>query len=595
MMESCSNNEPFREALLKYVQKKSYRPLGAKALFRKLAVNVKFYPLCKTVLEELVREKVLEFRGGKYELKTPEAESITGVVRMHAKGFGFVEPNHPTQYGQDIFIPKHLTENALDGDKVRVEINPLFNREKGPDGKIVSILKREHEQVGGILHQIEPGGIGYVYAPLFGPNKLISVSIKDHFKVGDRVLLKIDTWGDDKKGPQGEILHFFGNISDPSCDIRAAEEEFNLRYQFSSEVLEEALAKGDHVDEVELKGREDYTPVTTMTIDPETAKDFDDALSIVKTKGGGYRLAVHIADVAHYVKKDSLIDIEALERGNSTYFPGYCLPMLPHELSDNLCSLQPGVIRLTVTVLMEFDLTGSLLNYKIQRSYIKSCKRFTYEEAKGVLDGKIKSPHFEALQLMVELCLLLKNKRYERGSIDFSLPELVIVVDEKGKPYKTKRVEYDISHQLVEEFMLKANEVVAKHLISRGRPALFRIHENPSQENFDDFCAMARCWGFFVPKDPKKQDLQRLFEEAKGSPYAQQLAIGFIRSMKLAFYSSENIGHYGLSLEHYAHFTSPIRRYTDLVIQRLLFNEEGKEDHLSEVAERCSERERISF
>ncbi|HNA62892.1 MAG TPA: ribonuclease R, partial [Rhabdochlamydiaceae bacterium] len=320
-----------------------------------------------------------------------------------------------------------------------------------------------------------------------------------------------------------------------------------------------------------------------------------DALSITKDKKEIYHLGVHIADVAHYVERGSPLDLEAAKRSNSTYFPGYCLPMLPHELSDNLCSLQPNVIRLTVSVLMSFDKSGSLLDYRITRSYIKSAKRFTYEEAKEVLDGNLKSPHLQALELMVELCKLLKNKRYERGSIDFSMPDLMIVVDDKGHPHQMKRVEYDITHQLVEEFMLKANETVAKHLAENKKPVVFRIHEEPSKDDFTDFYAMARSFGFSLPNAPTQQDIQTLFEKAKKSPHAGQLAVGFIRSMKLAYYSPDNVGHYGLALDYYCHFTSPIRRYTDLVIQRLLFNEEGKDLDLEKIAQQCSDRERVSF
>lgn len=591
-MSESPQYKTFKQVILEYLRGKKFEPLGEKALFQKLSIAPKFFPLCRSILKELVKEGVVTLQKKQYVRKEPEKELIAGTIRVHAKGFGFVQTDH---YPQDIFIPKHLTDGAVDGDKVEVEVNPASNWEKGPDGKIVAVLERGRTHVGATIHHFGPKTIAYAYSPLLGTSKLIAVKPKKKTQVGDRVILKVKDWGSEENGPEGEITHFVGSISDPSCDIKAAIEEFDLRSTFPPEATQQALDWGTEVPKKELKKREDLTKLTTLTIDPETAKDFDDALSITKDKKGIYHLGVHIADVAHYVERGSPLDLEAAERSNSTYFPGYCLPMLPHELSDNLCSLQPNVIRLTVSVLMSFDKSGSLLDYRITRSYIKSAKRFTYEEAKEVLDGNLKSPHLQALELMVELCKLLKNKRYERGSIDFSMPDLMILVDDKGHPHQMKRVEYDITHQLVEEFMLKANETVAKHLAENKKPVVFRIHEEPSKDDFTDFYAMARSFGFSLPNEPTQQDIQALFEKAKKSPHAQQLAVGFIRSMKLAYYSPDNVGHYGLALDYYCHFTSPIRRYTDLVIQRLLFNEEGKDLDLEKVAQQCSDRERVSF
>lgn len=527
--------------------------------------------------------------------KPPETEVITGTLRMHPRGFGFVQPDHLSQCPKEIFIPKHLSDNAVDGDIVEVEINPNSNWDKGPDGKIVSIVKRGRTHLGGTVHHTDPKDNLFVYCPLLGTSKLVVVHHGKKFKIGDRLILKVKEWGDENQPTLGEVSHFLGHISDPSVDTVAAIEEYDLRDAFSKAAVLQAKKWGQEVTKRDLKDREDFTALTTITIDPETAKDFDDALSLTRDKKGAYHLVVHIADVAHYVSPESPLDKEAVLRCNSTYFPGFCLPMLPHELSDNLCSLRPDVIRLTVSVLAEFDREGNLTHHRIVRSYIKSSKRFTYEEAKEVLDGKTKSPHLQTLNLMVELCHLLKQKRSDRGSIDFALPELVIIVDEKGDPTGTKYVAYDITHQLVEEFMLKANEIVAKSLADKGKTTVFRIHEEPTKENIEEFYTLARSLGFDLPQNPTQQDLQQLFEKAKTTPHGQQLSVGFIRSMKLAFYSSENVGHYGLALNYYCHFTSPIRRYTDLVIQRLLFNEEGKNLNLDKIALKCSEQERISF
>lgn len=525
-------------------------------------------------------------------------EVITGILRAHPRGFGFVVPDHPGESPQDIFIPKHLTDNAVDGDHVEVEVKPDSTSEKGPEGKIVGVLKRGRTHLAGTVRHVSSKGVTFAHVPLLGAQKEVIIESTDEeksLKVGDRIIMKVKEWGDENKATFCELSHYIGHISDPSVDNLAAIEEFDLGNLFSPQAIKEAKAFGKSVKTSDLKGRMDLTKAVSFTIDPTTAKDFDDALSLSKDKKGHYYLSVHIADVAHYVPCASALDKEASTRCNSTYFPGFCLPMLPEELSNQLCSLRPEVIRLTVSVLMEFDGHGTLLKHEIARSYIESAKRFTYEEAKEVLDGKLKSPFSSALKLMVELCLLLKKKRYERGSIDFSLPDLVIEVDKNGVPQGMKRVEYDITHQLVEEFMLKANEVVAGHLKEKGLPVLYRIHEEPSQENSEDFFALARSFGFALSAKPTQKEIQRLFEQAKTTPFSQQLSVAFIRSMKLASYSPENSGHFGLALEHYCHFTSPIRRYTDLVTQRLLFNAQDPGTPLEKIALKCSEQERVSF
>ncbi|MGH2639309.1 MAG: RNB domain-containing ribonuclease, partial [Rhabdochlamydiaceae bacterium] len=362
---------------------------------------------------------------------------------MHAKGFGFVVLDHPAAYPQDIFIPKHLTENAVDGDRVEVEVDLTSNSNKGPEGKVIGILERARTHIGATLHHFETPQRVYAYSPLMGTTKMIAVVPRKQSVVGDRVILKMISWGDENAPPHGEIAHYLGSINDPSIDINSAIEEFDLNNIFSPEAMKQALPLGSEVSKDDLKKRSDFSTLTTVTIDPETAKDFDDALSLTVDNKGIFHLGVHIADVSHYVPRDTPLDMEAKERGNSTYFPGRCLPMLPHELSDELCSLNPDVIRLTVSVLMDFDAKGNLLKTEIVRSYIKSAKRFSYEEAKDVLDGVKVSPHKELLERMVKLCLLLKEKRAERGSIDFSLTELLIVVDDKGHPQKTNKVEYD--------------------------------------------------------------------------------------------------------------------------------------------------------
>lgn len=587
----------FSKVILQFLSGRSYEPMGQTALFKRLNIPPQFHDLCKKIMTDLLREGIVIVNKKQFSMKVEKQETITGTLRVHTRGFGFMVPDHPAESPQDIFIPKHLTDGAVDGDRVEVVVDPESQSEKGPEGRVVSILKRGRTHLAGTIHHFGKKGEMVAYVPLLGSTKPAIVQVPDGtaLNIGDRIIMKVVEWGSMQKETICELSHIIGNIEDPSIDNQAAIEEFDLHNIFPKKAIDEALAYGDEVSKADMKGREDFTKVETFTIDPDTAKDFDDALSLQKDENGNYLLIVHIADVAHYVKPGSYLDQEAAVRCNSTYFPGFCLPMLPEELSNNLCSLKAKVIRLTVSVAMMFDKEGTLINHRILRGFIKSAKRFTYEEAFAVIEGKKKSPHSETLLRMVELCRLLKKKRYERGSIDFALSDTFVEINAKGEPIGIKTVEYDISHQLVEEFMLKANEVVAKHLTDAKKPVLYRIHEEPAEENFQDFLALARFLGFTIPEKPTTQDLQKLFELAKNTPFAHQLSVGFIRSMKLACYSAENIGHFGLSLEYYCHFTSPIRRYTDLITERVLFNEEPKDLDFEKIALACSDQERVSF
>jgi ribonuclease R len=575
---------------------KSFSPLTEKELMQRLSLPDQHEPLFKQVLHTLVQDGLIEFTNGRYAWKKSRSDIVTGVLRLHPRGFGFVQPDNPIQFPQDIFIPKHLTKNAVDGDRVEVAINTEVFSEKGPEGKVLAILSRARTHMAGIVKSLDKNGDILAHVPLLGTQQRVVVQPSEErvLQVGDRIVMEVLDWGSKETETVCRVSHYLGHISDPSCDIDAAIEEFELRADFPSRAIEEANEVGTRVPAADIRKREDFRRWETFTIDPDTAKDFDDALSLHKDEKGHYHLGVHIADVSHYVRPGTALDAEAQERCNSTYFPNYCLPMLPPALSDNICSLKPRVNRLTVSVLIRFDAQGDLLDYRMTRSVIKSSKRFTYKEAKEVIDGKKESPHAPTLALMVELCHLLKRKRHERGSIEFALPELVVLVDEKGMPYGTDYISYDITHQMVEEFMLKANELVAWDLNERGKNLTYRVHDVPAEENLRDFSFLASAFGFKIPDNPSPQDLQKLFVEAEKTPYGNYLASSYIRRMRLAAYSAENIGHYGLSLSHYCHFTSPIRRYVDLVVHRILFGESDDLEYLQLVANQCSEQERIS-
>ena len=581
------HEQHYKNCLVQYFTEKQSPPCTQDTLFKTLKVPRAHKKIFQKALTELVSEGALVIISEKYFLAKNKNQIASGIIHIHPRGFGFVDT---PSYDQDIFIPKHLTLNSIDGDTVEVLVESIVSS-KGPEGRVLTILERGRRHIAGTIWQESPTGL-LAYAPLLGKQKRIVLKESTDFHVGDRLIMSVVDWGSTDSPVIATPIHKIGSINEPKDDIPAAIEEFGLRQEFPDEVIAEARAFGDSVQKIDIKNRKDLRKLETLTIDPDTAKDYDDALSLEKTDSG-YTLWVHIADVSYYVKPGSALDNEAKARSNSVYFPGFCLPMLPHELSSHLCSLKEKVDRLACTIEMHFDKEGELLEAHPYHSVINSCKRFTYKEAKAVLDGNLESPFKNSLELMAAFCLLLKKKRAERGSVEFGIADVVMIVDPDGIPEGFERIEYDITHQLVEEFMLKANETVATLLTKRGGPVAYRVHEEPSADSLKEFAQLARAFGFKISETPTPIDLQKLFDEATKTPFGPQLAVSFIRSMRLAYYSPSALGHYGLSLPYYTHFTSPIRRYIDLVIHRLLMTKEAPET-LEEIAYTCSEQERIS-
>lgn len=520
---------------------------------------------------------------------------VTGTIRMNPRGFGFVVPDDGVTYPDDIFIPRPYTQNAADGDRVEVQLSDRAPSPKGPEGKVVAIVERARSHLAGVVVRVGRHGC-LAYVPLLGKDRLVRIQETQDvaLQTGDRVVMDVVDWGSEAHETVCRFSRAIGPIDDPSLDVPAALEEYELRGAFPTAVVRELAKIPERIPLDEIKAREDFRTWDCVTIDPDTAQDYDDAISLKKDGKGRYHLGVHIADVSYYVRPGTALDRESQERCNSTYFPGTCVPMLPEKLSNNLCSLKPNVNRLTVSVLITCDKAGHVISYRICRGVIRSKKRFTYTEAKEILDGEKKSPHAKTLQLMVELCGHLKRLRHERGSLELAIPDSIVVVNKKGEPAGVERVEYDITHQMVEEFMLKANEIVAQHLSEKKRPVSFRIHEEPAAEDIKAFSEVAAAFGFRIPEQPTPEELQKFFDEAVTTPYGEFLAISYIRRMRLAYYSPNNIGHYGLGLEHYCHFTSPIRRYVDLVAHRAIFGEVESAETLQRISDQCSEQERIS-
>jgi len=563
------------EEVLDFI-KKSGRPLSFREISESFGLKASERKKLKRMLKELLSQgKILRNRKGLY-LTIKEAKLITGFFEAHKNGFGFVIPDSPKE--TDIFIPPHATMGAMHGDRVVARVEQRKKRE----GRIVRILERATRRVVGIVEKSGP--IFYIQPRKKNINQQIVIASGD-IKVnpGSLVLAEIVTYQAVNKPLVAKILKVFEKPKTPKEDIEILTYEYELPKKFSKEVSnfsEELSLKG--ISKKQFKNRVDLRELPTVTIDGENAKDFDDAVSIKKIRNG-FILWVHIADVSHYIKWNSTIDGEARHRGTSVYLPDRVIPMLPPELSENLCSLLPKIPRLTFTVEMHFSNSGERKESLFYPSIIQTAERMTYTSVKKILIDKDKEeikrykplvPYFEK---MAELCEILKNKRKKRGSLDFDLPEPEVLLDIKGDPHAIIKAERNLAHFIIEEFMIAANEAVAEFLYSNNIPSLYRVHEEPETNKIQYITRIVKNLGI-LKQDLKPSDFHEFIEIIKGTPYEEIVNYLILRSLKQARYSSENVGHFGLASECYTHFTSPIRRYPDLVVHRILkeFLQKGK-------------------
>jgi ribonuclease R len=535
----------------------------------------------KRFLRELVDEgSIVRTRKGFYG-PSEEMSLITGYFEAHKEGYGFVILEKPGE--RDIFIPARATLGAMDNDRVIARIENSRRREGG----IVRILQRAHTRIAGIF---EAGRTGFYVRP---KNRAIPFDLyishreANKAKDGDSVIAEIISYPADKRPPSGRIVKILKKPESPLDEVEGIIDEFNLPGRFPHNVIEEARTLYEEGIETKDHRRKDIRSLPTVTIDGERAKDFDDAISIKKTDEG-YKLWVHIADVGFYVKEDSLLDKEARKRGTSVYFPDRVIPMLPKELSEDLCSLKPKIDRLAFTVEMDFDEDGERLGAKFYPSVINSNERMTYTSVKKILvdedlHERKKYDHLlHDFEMMGELCNILKSRRLERGSLDFDLPEPEVLLDIQGNPENIIRAERNFAHMIIEEFMISANEAVAEHLEGMGIPNLYRIHEEPDPLKLEDMVRIISSIGALKNrKGISPKDFSSLLKQIRGLPEEEIINHMILRSLKQARYSAVNVGHFGLASESYSHFTSPIRRYPDLVVHRILREVLAKK-HLSD-------------
>lgn len=504
--------------------------------------------------------------------KEQYSRPVAGKLSVHRDGYGFVTPDGG---GEDIFIPARYLRENLHGD--RVEVASLTGKGSKREGRIINTLERSVKRITGIFSIGRSGGLVRPEEGRF-PASFISPAAFNGARDGEVVVAEIISYPREGHPPHARIIEVLGAPDNPAVEILAIVRKYELPDSFSPQVMKAAAAVPGSPSEADMAGRTDLRSITTVTIDGETARDFDDAVAIAR-EGVNFRLWVSIADVSHYVLPGSAIDKEAYLRGTSVYFPDRCIPMLPEELSNGICSLNPGVDRLTMTAEMLFDPSGEMLSSSFYPSVIKSAARLTYTIVSRIVEHDDPSAKEEYswlvadLFLMRELAGVLARMRKARGSIDFDLPEAEILLDAAGSIEAIVRAERNQAHKIIESFMLAANEAVASHLTSHDIPLLYRIHELPDQEKLAGLVEFLTPLGYELPQEVrqiKPTDIQSLLARAEGKPEERLVNRMLLRSMKQARYAEENLGHFGLAAGFYTHFTSPIRRYPDLVVHRIL-------------------------
>jgi ribonuclease R len=558
--------------------------------------------------------ELIQLRGHRFGL--PEKMDLyVGRLQTHPAGYGFVTPERPLDTGGDIYIsPPHLSE-AMHGDRVVVRIERIDVGKDGrgrAEGRVIRILERGNELLVGRYDRDE-NGMGYA-AP-FDRRVLMDIVVppgqEGGASPGDMVMVELTRWPTATRGAIGRVAEVLGDIDAPGVDTEIIIRKHGIPDAHASDAVAEAVRLGTVVADRDIRGRTDFRGVLTVTIDGEHARDFDDAITIERLSNGNFWLGVHIADVSHYVQEGSALDREAYDRGTSVYFPERAVHMFPAELATGLCSLNPHVDRLVQSCLMEVDRRGQVVRSEFHDGVINSTERMTYTAVNGILtdrDPALMSQYATLVpmfELMRELFQILNDARRRRGSIDFDLNEAEVIIDEGGAVEAIIALHRNVAHRLIEEFMLLANETVASFLESQNAPALYRIHEEPDILKVAKFEEFISGFGYSLAAPPaalRPRHFQKLLERIQGRPEEKPIAFLMLRSMQKARYAPENLGHFGLAASSYTHFTSPIRRYPDLVVHRALraarhaaLTEEMREEwteELPEVARHTSEMER---
>ncbi|NGP45312.1 ribonuclease R [Bacillaceae bacterium SIJ1] len=604
-----NDDQTYQQSLLQFMEEEAYKPLTVKELEE--AFEIDDAESFKTFVQALVdlenRGLVVRTRSHRYGL--PEKMNLVkGIISAHARGFAFLVTDDGEE---DVFIPPTDLKSAMHGDEVLVRLSSRETK-NNREGTVVRILTRGITRVVGTY--VASKGFGFVEpdnkkisTDIFIPKEQSAGAVEGH-----KVVVELTSYPERRMSAEGKVVEILGHKNDPGIDILSIIHKNGIPIDFPDEVLQQAADTPEKISKDEIEHREDLRDETIVTIDGADAKDLDDAVGVKKLDNGNFLLGVHIADVSYYVTEKSPIDKEALERGTSVYLVDRVIPMIPHRLSNGICSLNPQVDRLTLSCEMEIDSSGDVVDHRIFQSVIRTSERMTYSDVRDILvhqdEALIKK--YDALvpmfRQMEELALVLRNKRMSRGAIDFDFKEAKVLVDDEGKPIDVILRERSIAEKIIEEFMLAANETVAEHFHWLDVPFIYRIHEDPDPDKLQRFFEMITAFGYSVKgsaNDVHPRSLQSLIETVQDSPEEPIISTMMLRSMQQAKYSPESVGHFGLSTEFYTHFTSPIRRYPDLIVHRLIrtyliqdkLDEKTKQrwdEKLPDIAKHTSEMER---
>jgi len=581
------------------------RPVLIREVLRFLRLPKDQRQRVKEIFRDLANEgKIVKIRGNRYGLPV-KMNLVVGRVKCHPDGYGFVIPEKEGE--QDIFVSPRNLKEAMHGDRVVARVESI--RKKGREGSVIRILERGYHKVVGKFMR----GKNYSYIIPEDERIIQEVFIPEgetkRARPNQIVVAEITRYPTERVRPEGRVTHLLGYPDDPEVEPQIIIHKYDLPHRFSSAVLKEARDLPLIPSPKDYQGRVDLRDIPTFTIDGEKARDFDDAVSVQKEKDEGMKLYVSISDVSHYVEEGTALDEEAYLRGTSVYFPDRAIPMFPSELSNEICCLHPNSDRLTLTVELQYNAHGNEKGVRFYPSVIHSNERLTYTIVRKILlesDPELKKkfePLLPSLELMADFSQTLRQKRIERGALDFDLPEPEIILDLQGETEGIIRAERNLAHQIIEEFMIAANEAVAHFLEENGFLSIYRIHEPPKGEAVDEFRRFVSHLGHKMKKDAEdpSKELQRVLLEVKGRPEERVVNNILLRSMKWAKYSANNVGHFGLASQSYTHFTSPIRRYPDLIVHRILKGVLSKKDRraseevLVRKAEHLSHRERVAM
>jgi ribonuclease R len=600
-----------KQRIIEFMRNEAYRPLSAEDLAEEMDLKAKEVTEFFSALDELTEAaSVIKTRYEKYGLPD-KMNLVVGRLTIHSKGFGFLLPENPDE--EDVFIAPDALMSAMHNDRVVARLhNKRSSADRRREGEVIRIVKRANSKVVGIYESSRHFGFVIPDDKRIKHDIFIPQHETSQAKNGDKVVAEVTAWPEKHKSAEGKIVEVLGKPGDKGIEVLAILKRHNLSTEFPAKAEKEAANTPSAISPDELAGRRDLRQLPIVTIDGEDAKDLDDAVYVERQKNGNYRLGVHIADVSYYVRENMALDIEARDRGTSVYLVDRVLPMLPPRLSNGICSLNAGEDRLALSCEMEIDQQGRVITYDIYQSVIHVRNRLTYTTVRKILaeqDEELIAKYRDQvshMQEMERLCLILRNRRIRRGAIDFDFPEVKVKLDEAGKPVEIVKRVRTIAESVIEEFMLVANETVAEHMFRLEVPFVYRVHEEPEAEKLVKLSNLLNNFGQRLGKldDIQPGVLQKVLSKIAGRPEERIISTVMLRSLKQARYESENLGHFGLAASFYTHFTSPIRRYPDLIVHRLLHEMiaggiSGKRrekllEILPEIAFHSSERERAA-